>query len=140
MRQNTDPTWTENLPYTTAPNYMQASWNHFRYSKWIDTLGVYSRFPWRSSYKKRCSVSSAINVFIHPLSHSFMHSIHISRSPHQRSFPMKQRTNKQSPSAQTHEGKSLYTMWCRLVPQRTYKGTKLYFQNPLFNQCIFNKN
>jgi len=53
---------------------------------------------------------------------------------------MQQWENIESPSAQPHKGESLYTVGFGLVPQGTYNGTKLYSQDPLFNQCIFNKN
>jgi len=67
-------------------------------------------FPLQSSYKKICSVSSAIGAFIHSLMLSFIHSIHFSRSPHLKSSPMKQPKNKHSPSAQPHaDGRPTYS-------------------------------
>jgi len=40
---------------------------------------------------------------------------------------MQQGENKESPSAQPHEGENLHTMGCGLAPQGKYNGTKLYF-------------
>ena len=65
-------------------------------------LWIPSRFQFRSSYKKRYSVSIAIGVYIHSLILSFIHSIRISQSPHLMSSHMKQENNKLSPSAQLH--------------------------------------
>jgi hypothetical protein len=71
----------------------------------------YSRFPLRSFYKKRYSVSSAICVLIHSLILSFILSIHFSWSPHLKTSPMKQGTNQTFAVRVAPSRRKAYIQW-----------------------------
>ena len=69
---------------------------------------------------------------IHSLPHSLIHPFHsfLTESPSKKlSHETRNKTKSRRPRSPT-QTEGLRTVWCGLVPQGTYNGTKIYFQDP----------